>query len=306
VARVWDVDTHRPLSPLDQAGRAPEGSRFAVFSPDGRLVLTANAGHAARVWDAETGRPVTPAFAVGGPLKGAALTADGRHAVTLTEDGQARLWAGEKGQPLPGLVRGVGFSPDGRLVMSIGDDQQVRLWESATGQLAAPPLAHPNQVWHASFSPDGRRLATTCWLGGPQGGEVRLWSCDKGELLGTLPQPNCSQAFFSPDGKRILTVVPTTVRLAPVAGGAQPVELPHQGVYWAGFSPDGASVLTAAQDMTARLWDAATSTEGQQAGGGPLTPVFADQEVQRRADPKVQRSGSRLEPRRPVGRDRQR
>jgi WD40 repeat protein len=262
LARVWDADSHQPLSPpMQEAGAV----RFAAFGPDGRLVLTANANHEARVWDAETGRPVTKVFAVGRPLMDAALTADGRRVVTLAEDGRARLWDSDTGQALPGLdahagpVRGVSFSPDGGRVVSVGDDQKAYLWEAATGQLVTP-LSHPGQVWHASFSPDGRRLATAGSAPPPGGGQVCLWSSDQGEPRGTLQQLSCLRASFSPDGKQVLTVAPPTgVRLTPVAGGANAVELPHQGiVYLAGFSPDGASVLTATQDMTVRLWEAAT------------------------------------------------
>jgi WD40 repeat protein len=83
-------------------------------------------------------------------------------------------------------------------------------------------------------------------------------------LLATLQRPLCIQAFLSPDGKQLLTVDSADVQLSPAAGG-KPVPLPHPGlVYLAGFSPDGACVLTAAQDMTARLWGVPS--------GWPLTP----------------------------------
>jgi WD40 repeat protein/predicted Ser/Thr protein kinase len=259
-ARVWDVDAHQPLAPpLDQAGTV----RFAAFSPDGRLVLTANTDNVVQVWDAPTGRLITGPLAVGGPLKDAVLAADGHHVVTLTEDCQARLWDGNTAQPLPGPVCRVGLSPDGRLVLTVGMDKKVCLWAAATGKMVAR-LQHPDQVGHASFSLDGRRLATASSSGGPGSGDVRLWSSDGGKLLATLQRPYCFQALLSPDGKQLLTVANAEVQLGPAAGG-KPVALPHQGVvYLAGFSPDGARVLTAAQDMTVRLWGVPS--------GWPLTP----------------------------------
>jgi WD40 repeat protein len=269
VARVWDADSHRPLSPpLDQAGAV----RFAVFGPDGRLVLTANAEHAARVWDTETGRPVTPPFAVGRPLTAAALTADGRRVVTLAGDGRARLWDGATGQALPGLdahagiVRHVAFSPDGRRVVSAGEDHKVCLWESATGKAALPPLPHPWRVWHAAFSPDGRRLATASFDDeqAQQGGEVRVWSTDTGALLGKFHEAGSWRVGFNPDGRLVVAVAGRVVRLGFDAGG-EPARLQHQGyIDQVCFSPDGARVLTTAQDLTARLWETAT--------GRPLTP----------------------------------
>src|SRR5262249_59516199 len=73
------------------------------------------------------------------------------------------------------------------------------------------------------------------------------------------------RAVFSPEGKQVLTLAPDKVLLGPAAGGRDLVEFPHQGnVNLAGFSPDGACLLTAAQDMTARLWQAPT--------GWPLSP----------------------------------
>jgi WD40 repeat protein len=269
VARVWDADTHQPLSlPLDQAGFV----QFAAFGPDGRLVLTANADHTAQVWNAETGEPVTPAFAVGRALAAAVLTADGRRVVTLTADGRARLWDGTTGRALPGLdahagiVRHVAFSPDGRRVASSGEDGKVCLWESETGKPALPPLPHPWRVWRAVFSPDGKRLAAASFDDEREqpGGEVCVWSTDTGALLDRFPQPGSWQVGFYPDGRRVVVVAGRDVWLG-FNAGRKPVRLPHHGFADRPlFSPDGALVLTTAQDLTARLWDTAT--------GRPLTP----------------------------------
>jgi len=36
------------------------------------------------------------------------------------------------------------------------------VWDAATGQLLTLPLKHGNEVWRASFSPDGHRVLTAC------------------------------------------------------------------------------------------------------------------------------------------------
>jgi WD40 repeat protein len=92
----------------------------AVFSPDGKRILTA--GHdAARVWDAETLGPMT--------------------------------------EPLPhARVLRAAFSRDGKLLLTAGGNE-VRLWETATGRPVGT-LAHEHPVCSAAFSPDGRRIVT--------------------------------------------------------------------------------------------------------------------------------------------------
>jgi WD40 repeat protein/serine/threonine protein kinase len=257
VARVWDADTHRPLSPpLREAGDV----RFAAFGPDGRLVLTADAGHTARIWDAATGLPVTKALVVGRPITDAVLTADGRRVITLSEDGRARLWDGTSGRVLPGmdghggLIRHVGFSPDGRLAVSAGEDRSVRLWASATGLLARE-LAHRYPAWHASFSGAGDRLATAS--SEPGAGEVRIYDPGTGRLLDSFDQATAWRALLGPDGRQTLTLTFGDPRLDRGPGGKQAVWLPYgRDSVLAGFSPDGARLLTTTRDMQARLWDA--------------------------------------------------
>jgi WD40 repeat protein len=272
-ARVWDADTHGHVSPpLTQAGEV----RFAAFSPDGGLVLTVNTGHAAQVWEAATGRAVTPVLAVDRPIKDAVLTNDGRRVLTLTKGGEARLWDGGTGKALPGpdahlgSVQHIAMSPNGTLVVTVGDDRKARLWKSATGEPATRPLDHPYKVWHASFSPDGKILATAAhaWR---EGGRVSVWSTETGEPLGKDPsQFSYSSQYsyrvlFSPDGKRGITVSGNDVLLGLGDGSRTPAVLRHKSlVHLASFSADGSLVLTTTQDMTGRLWDAAT--------GEPRTP----------------------------------
>ena len=93
----------------------------AVFSPDGRRILTASSDRTARIWDAQTGAVLT----------------------------QMR---GHKAPVLSAV-----FSPDGRRVLTASEDATARLWDALSGKLLVEFKGHKFLVRHAVFSPDGRR-----------------------------------------------------------------------------------------------------------------------------------------------------
>ncbi len=236
----------------------------ALFSPDGRTIVTASDDKSARLWDAASGQELQR-LTHGAQVWSASFSPDGRTVVTASLDKTARLWdaaSGKELQQLPheGAVWSASFSPDGRMVVTVSEDHTARLWDAASGK-ELQRLTHGAQVWSASFSPNGRTVVTAS-----EDKTARLWDATIGKELQRLThEDQVWSASFSPDGRTIATASEDhTARLWDAASGKELQRLTHDdGVWSASFSPDGRTIATASEDHTARLWDAASGKELQ-------------------------------------------
>lgn len=147
------------------------------------------------------------------------------------------------------------LSPDGEQLLLLRSIEKV-LVRARDGSLIVS-LPHSNQLRHAAFHPDGKRLLTLC-----DDMAARLWDRQTGELL-TPPMWHTDMPVFgafSPDGHRLVTTgYDGSARVWDVTTG-KPVLPPlnHVGmVSYAGFSPDGRQLVTY-NDSGARVWDVAT------------------------------------------------
>jgi WD40 repeat protein/serine/threonine protein kinase len=233
----------------------------AVFSPDGRRVLTTSHDRTARIWDLATGQALTPPLEHGDKVYHAAFSGDGRLVATTSDDGTARIWDARTGRPITGPLRHaqavwhVAFSPDQRRVVTASHDRTARVWDAATGAPLLPALQHDDIVWLAEFSPDGRSLLTT------SGAFAQVWDSATGAPRFSRFQHSATVEWgeFRRDGRQILTAGGNTVQFWDSATG-QPAAAPlrlNSAVKHAAFSPDGTRVATAMGEM-AQVWEVAT------------------------------------------------
>ncbi len=270
ILRVWDATTGQPLSrpmPHDQYVNT------ALFSPDGKCVLTVSEDSQMRLWDAATGqplgapvnhhaRPSTAAFSPDGKTilnlrdRNTILLLDTFTRSPLVRDIKSHSLLQIPAQPHLLVFRSATFSPDGRRVLTTLEDCTARIWDIATGEAIGVPMRHGRRINTAVFSSDGKRILTAS-----DDSKVRVWDAATGQAL-TDPLKHegpVNTAAFSPDNHWILTVADGVARVWDVATG-EPVTAPMrqgQGFTSAAFSPDGKRVLITAKDRTVRVWHVA-------------------------------------------------
>jgi WD40 repeat protein len=256
------------------------------FSPDGKFLATA-AGDTATLWDLVKMQVVRTFSGHSLWLRAVAFNPKGDRLVTAGQDKTARVWDPATGEALVVFkehtreVADAAFSPDGTRVVTAGVDTG-RVWEAATGKEIAQLKERPATC--VSFSPDGRRVASTAH----EDSRVAVWDAATGMVEQELQTPNAHLfgIAFSPDGKRIAACgqamagkadndADPTVRLWDAKTGMEVGTPLHRAtVHGVCFSPDGKRLATAGEDRRVRFWDVATGAEVVPQGhDGPVNGV---------------------------------
>jgi WD40 repeat protein len=196
-ACVWDVSNgHRIQLFTEPAGAAGGlggglgvgGSpvRWAVFSPDGKQVLTASDDGTARLWDVSSGKQIQVFSEPSGEeMNDAWFSPSSTQIVTASNDGTARIWSVATGtllQTLSGAERSpvynAAFSRNGQLVVTCSGSAAI-IWSAHTGQQLTE-FQYVSSFSDCEFSPDGSEVVTA-----GSDGQTRIFST---ELTGGLQQ----------------------------------------------------------------------------------------------------------------------
>lgn len=277
IARLYDAGTGDLIRTLDQVGITT-----AIFSPDGRLAVTASTDDTARVWSLVDPSPVAILRHPDGNVVSAAFSADGTRLVTSTEGSSAPVWivgTWERDVALIGPLNpatGASFNPSRRFVVVSSRDRNAHLFNADNGLRLAILTGHRESVNVASFSSDGRWLITAS-----DDGSARIWDPGVEDLLETVGATSNAavrRIALHPNGRLAISAEANgTSRIVDVLRRRQLATVRHdEAVNDASFSPDGRLALTASDDGTARLWSVTgTPVRTLAHGGRVLRAVFS-------------------------------
>ena len=169
--RLWDAASGAERAVL-RGHRAPV---FVVcWSPDSKLVLSADAVGALRLWDATTGKLRRVYGGHAQMVNAVAWSTDGASFVSSGADRTVKKWSigtfdgGEEAEPLA-ASRGFVLAPDSRTVALV-HGSMIELRTLDDGSRLAVLQGHTDRINECLWSPDGTLIATTS-----DDGTARIW-----------------------------------------------------------------------------------------------------------------------------------
>lgn len=263
-ASVWDAESGERLVQL--IGH-DDWVNCVVLSDDGRRVVTGSSDTTVRVWDSENGSQLFQLSGHRQPVKRVALSADGRLIASGSKDNTVRIWDAESGKLISQTSRKsefrhrfgvtyVAFSPDGRRTISaahsyvVGDsppEKCVNVWNTETGEFIDSVIGHVDWATWVEFSPDGRLIAS---IAKNVEGPFIAPREGLGDLMGER-FPDFIQELGS-------GIDHNSVAISDGENGGRISRLTgHQDkVRWVTFSPCSRYLVSAANDLTMRVWHA--------------------------------------------------
>ena len=218
---LWSPSTRSVVAVLSSHSDFSSATCIS-WSPDNRLVATANEDRAVRVWDAAGHKLVSTLRGNDADVNAVAFHPDGLRLATGGGDNKVRIWsiaAESLIMDLPSqlcYVIGVAWSPDGQMLAALHFDELL-VWNVQEQKVVYKQRREHTRVRPTglAFSPDGRLLAV------PTGEAVAVLAVDSRSMRAE--------------------------EVAELRGHAGQVT----GVV---FSPDGSLLATSSEDGTARVW----------------------------------------------------
>jgi len=240
------------------------GVAAAVFSPDGKRMVTAAIDNIAKIWEIETGRLLANLKGHKDSIYYANYSPDGKKIITSCWDGTAKIWDANSALMLADLtghtdkVYVAQFSPDGKKALTSSHDATIKVWDAATGKLLQDLKGHTKPVWIAWFSPDGKKI-----ISASEDSTAKIWDVATGKMLADLRGHRFEvlSIEFSPDGKKAITAAgDSTAKIWDAETGIllKDITVHKEQMRVAHFSPDGKKFVTASDDGDVKIWDAKT------------------------------------------------
>jgi eukaryotic-like serine/threonine-protein kinase len=273
--RLWDTTSGKLVAgPREvDSGAAPDQRSYVslvTFSRDGRLVM-AVARKSVHVFATNGLQPVGKPFResdvpnVSSSDVVAAQFADGeRLVVTKVLGKRVSVFDVQTATENHQLVGSSSFdallvvAPEGKIAAAAKSPKSLGLWDIPSGkELAIPSLDHDAEVLTATFSTDGRRLAT-----GTAEGTVWFWNVADGRLLWKtrLGHAQLRELQSLERGSQLAVLCmegsARWVSILECDGGNLILEPLHfyAPVRWSRCLEEGGGVLTTGDDGTVRLW----------------------------------------------------
>ncbi len=269
---AWDLVSREPVERY-------EGHNGYVLDvsvdPSGKRLATAGTDGSARVWDLGISLANATSSAIANPQF------DSTGDTILFTDGVTRIIDSNTGELVKEFTRDTAvfdaaYSPDRSGIALAESDGRATIVDAETGKERGPSFDQGDRegVSIVRWSGDGRRLITT---GYNTGGKV--WNVADGELVGELGVEIEDGSFFAVDLNRdgteaVVTDGANEATIRRVADDSTVTTLEgHTGlIQTLEFDSTGQRVLSASDDGTARIWDAATGEQllSLSNGGDPV------------------------------------
>lgn len=234
--------------------------KSAVYSSDGKMVLSCAEDFTTRLWDAEMGKllRVVP-YISSARSTAVAFSNDNTNFAVGYDSGEVKIWDIATGNELLTFndsstdINSLCFSPDGKYL--VAGSQTVLVWDLDTGEFDREIWPETSGVSCVYFSPDGSVL-----FSGSKGYYGRLWDFNSDELLHQIYyHGDITSGSFSPDGAKIVVGGTRTLgaELWDVESGEKikTFSIEHNDIYSVDYSPDGSQVVTGLQKGGVVVWD---------------------------------------------------
>lgn len=251
----------------------------AIFTPDGKGIITADNLGRLRLWHAATGAVdrVIGNLPENYAAQWVAITPDGKYVLAAryeaigvydfnaTNGSELRSFTAPKA-----VLFTMGVSPDGTKVATGSSDGRVFVWEFSTGELLFERREDKSQINSVNFSPDSKRLVTSS-----SDRTIRVYNVETGqpELLLSGHEDIVIWASFSADGQRISSAgFDGTTRVWDAYTGAELLTFkgPEKPFRSAVFSPDGKILAAAGDDFRLYLWKLPETNNANTPTSGPI------------------------------------
>jgi WD40 repeat protein len=226
----------------------------AIYSPDGKRILSASKDQTIKEWSVATGKCLQTYIGHHDMVSSIGYNIDGTQILSASYDSTIKEWSVNSGECI-GTYYGHGswvylaiYGADEKTIFSASRDATIKMWSIASKLCLKTFVGHASRITNVCESPKEGKIISSS-----RSGNIRVWSVKSGECLKIIKahDSEVKRAIYIPGGEKILSISSDyTIKLWSVAKG-KCIKTYPKSTSWAldcKISLDGKKILLALSD----------------------------------------------------------